>query len=350
MLRCSVEPHCSTGERNPASYSNGYWVGIKISPQRISHTVNQTLTLESTLPIISGDPVKKLSVGLQIESTGQNMTTCSYTFNMDPFTGKYTSSIPIHIKPHSFYQTSDRVFFRQLKNLNFHTFWDYNLPVVQIGRYNISHDVYHSCELKEGMVNTFYNATLNSSQATYLELYKTGSTPTIEVQVKRQPCGSKVCTCALIVREGNDAVQIDTCGQTTSIIPEVTFLSNTSENHISIDQSEDGLFFLVTILSGSNITVNLTGSDQDMNIALSILDLDLNSPEGFCGNQTWYFIPGVGNIAPNGQNETDFLKTWTIPQNSSIFNTGISFDPNNTITHIKYCDCVKSTITCGTKI
>ncbi|VDI00607.1 Hypothetical predicted protein, partial [Mytilus galloprovincialis] len=300
MLRCKVEPQCSIGDPLPGSHSNGYWVGIKISPQRISHTVEQNITLVSTLPVISSDGLHKLYIGPQIESTGQNLTACKYPFEWDPFTRKYISTIPVHILPHSFYKTSDK--------------------------------------------------TLDASAYSYLELYKTNSTPTIEVQVKRQPCGVKNCSCAIIVREGNDAVQIDTCGQTTSFIPEVTYLSNTSEKHMSMHQTDDGLFFIVTVLSGSNITVNLTGSDPDMHVVLSILDQDKNPPGGICGNETWFNIPGIGNVAVNGQKESEFFKTWTLPQNASMFKTGISFDQNNSITDIGYCKCENSTITCGTTI
>ncbi|CAC5392061.1 unnamed protein product [Mytilus coruscus] len=42
-----------------------------VSPMRISHTVDQIVTIESTLPLIS-DQLHKLSVGIQIESTGIN--------------------------------------------------------------------------------------------------------------------------------------------------------------------------------------------------------------------------------------------------------------------------------------
>ncbi|XP_076092281.1 uncharacterized protein LOC143063786 [Mytilus galloprovincialis] len=350
ILRCKVEPQCSIGDPLPGSHSNGYWVGIKVSPQRISHTVEQNITLVSTLPVISSDKRHKLYIAPQIERTGQNSTACKYPFEWDPFTRKYISTIPVRILPHSFYKTSDKLFFKQLKDLNFPIFRNYNLPIVQIGSYVTSHDVFHRCELKEGHVNVFDNSTLDASAYSYLELYKTNSTPTIEVQVKRQPCGYKNCSCAIIVREGNDAVQIDTCGQTTSIIPEVTYLSNTSEKHMSMHQTDDGLFFLVTVLSGSNITVNLTGSDPDMHVVLSILDQDKNPPGGICGNETWLFIPGIGNVAPNGQKEPEFLKAWTLPQNASMFKTGVSFDQNNSITDIGYCKCEGPKISCGTII
>ncbi|CAG2235867.1 unnamed protein product [Mytilus edulis] len=286
MLRCKVEPQCSIGDPLPGSHSNGYWVGIKISPQRISHTVEQNITLVSTLPVISSDGLHKLYVGPQIESTGQNLTACKYPFEWDPFTRKYISTIPVHILPHSFYKTSDKLFFRQLKDLNFPIFQNYNLPIVQIGSYIASHDVSHRCELKEGHVKVFDNTTLDASAYSYLELYKTNSTPTIEV----------------------------------------------------------------TVLSGSNITVNLTGSDPDMHVVLSILDQDKNPPGGICGNETWLFIPGIGNVASNGQKEPEFLKAWTLPQNASMFKTGISFDQNNSITDIGYCKCEGPKISCGTII
>lgn len=64
-------------------------------------------------------------------------------------------------------------------------------------------------------------------------------------------------------------------------------------------------------MSGSNITVNLTGSDPDMHVVLSILDQDKNPPGGICGNEIWLFIPGIGNVAANGQKEQEFLKAWT---------------------------------------
>ncbi|XP_071153518.1 uncharacterized protein [Mytilus edulis] len=133
MLRCKVEPQCSIGDPLPGSHSNGYWVGIKISPQRIYHTVEQNITLVSTLPVISSDGLHKLYVGPQIESTGQNSTPCKYPFEWDPFTRKYISTIPVRSLPHSFYKTSDKLFFRQLKDLNFPIFRNYNLPIVQIG-------------------------------------------------------------------------------------------------------------------------------------------------------------------------------------------------------------------------
>lgn len=65
--------------------------------------------------------------------SGQNLTACKYPFEWDPFTRKYISTIPVHILPHSFYKTSDKLFFRQLKDLNFPIFQNYNLPIVQIG-------------------------------------------------------------------------------------------------------------------------------------------------------------------------------------------------------------------------
>ena len=53
-----------------------------------------------------------------------------------------------------------------------------------------------------------------------------------------------ICTCAVVVREGNEAIQIDICDK-TQIIPTVTSLSNTTDARIHVEQSNDGLNFLV---------------------------------------------------------------------------------------------------------
>lgn len=87
----------------------------------------------------------------------------------------------------------------------------------------------------------------------------------------------------------------------------------TSENIFHLNNALLGYIhntLQVTVLSGSNITVNLTGSDPDMHVVLSILAQDKNPPGWICGNATWFYVPGICNIASNGQKEPEFFKTW----------------------------------------
>ena len=51
-----------------------------------------------------------------------------------------------------------------------------------------------------------------------------------------------ICTCAVVVREGNEALQINICDK---LLPTVTSLSNTTDARIHVEQSNDGLNFLV---------------------------------------------------------------------------------------------------------
>ena len=66
-----------------------------------------------------------------------------------------------------------------------------------------------------------------------------------QVQVKRVNCGNSTCTCAIVVQEGNSAVQIDVCDQ-KQIIPIIKYLSAVSESEITVEQSNNGLQFHVS--------------------------------------------------------------------------------------------------------
>ncbi|XP_063420951.1 uncharacterized protein LOC134706172 [Mytilus trossulus] len=288
MLRCKVEVTCSNDSNVEHVNSNGYWVGMKVSPQRITHTIEQIVTVESTLPLISLDPLDKLSVGVQIESTGRNVTTCAFSFEFDSSTGKYTTKIPVHIKPHSFYKSSDTLIFQRLRNLNYPMFNDYSLPIVHIGPYIPSHDVFRSCKLEGNSIRVFDSSTLSIQQGQYLNLilYRTHNVPSMEI----------------------------------------------------------------TVLTGSNITVDINRSYVDMNVTLSIINKDLNPPGGICGNDTWIEIPGVGYVSSQGQKESAFLRTWTLTKDKSSFDAAIPFDSKNIIIDMGYCNCESNRVSCGTKI
>lgn len=66
-----------------------------------------------------------------------------------------------------------------------------------------------------------------------------------QVQVKRVDCGNSTCTCAIVVQEGNSAVQIDVCDQ-KQIVPIIKYLSAVSESEITVEQSNNGLQFHVS--------------------------------------------------------------------------------------------------------
>ncbi|XP_071155094.1 uncharacterized protein [Mytilus edulis] len=353
MLRCKVEVTCSNNSKVEHVNSNGYWVGMKVSPQRIRQTINQNVTIESTLPLISLDPLDKLSVGIQIESTGRNVTKCAYSFELDSSTGKYTTKIPVHILPHSFYKLSDTLIFRRLKNLNYPMFYDYSLPIVHIGPYITAHDAFSSCKLEGNSVRVFDNSILGIplGEYLYLILYRTNDVPTMEVEVKRQMNGMEMVTCGVFVKEGNDAVQIDVCEKTTSqFVPKVKYLSKSAERTIVVQQSDNGLRFVITVLTGSNITVDINRSYVDMNVTLSIINRDLNPPGGICGNETWSDIPGIGYVSSKGQKKSAFLQTWTLTKGNSSFDAAIPSGSQNIISDIGYCKCASNLVSCGTTI
>ena len=54
-----------------------------------------------------------------------------------------------------------------------------------------------------------------------------------------------MCTCAVVVKEGNDGIQIDVCGQTTDLVPVVTYLSHSSDETILRADSKDPLYIPV---------------------------------------------------------------------------------------------------------
>ena len=51
----------------------------------------------------------------------------------DHQTGKYTTGIKVHLRPHSSIPIKEKLILKQLKNLIYPTWNPYNFPVVQIG-------------------------------------------------------------------------------------------------------------------------------------------------------------------------------------------------------------------------
>lgn len=57
----------------------------------------------------------------------------------------------------------------------------------------------------------------------------------------------------------------------------------------------------------------MSGPENDMGITLSIDKNDIGKPGGICGNETWLYIPGFGNVGSIGgvtETETDFFNKW----------------------------------------
>ncbi|OPL20668.1 hypothetical protein AM593_05410, partial [Mytilus galloprovincialis] len=161
----------------------------------------------------------------------------------------------------------------------------------------------------------------------------------------------KMVTCGVFVKEGNDAVQIDVCEKTTSqFVPKVKYLSKSAERTIVVQQSDSGLRFVITVLTGSNITVDINRSYVDMNVTLSIINRDLNPPGGICGNETWSDIPGIGYVSSKGQKKSAFFQTWTLTKGNSSFDAAIPFESQNIISDIGYCKCASNLVSCGTTI
>ena len=60
-------------------------------------------------------------------------STCIYKLMRDHQTGKYTTGIKVHLRPHSSIPIKEKLILKQLKNLIYPTWNPYNFPVVQIG-------------------------------------------------------------------------------------------------------------------------------------------------------------------------------------------------------------------------
>lgn len=69
-----------------------------------------------------------------------------------------------------------------------------------------------------------------------------------QVQVKTWPCGHyHPCICALVAREGNDAVQIDMCEKRKNqhAVPELTILSERGLDGTTVERDRSGKKFFV---------------------------------------------------------------------------------------------------------
>ncbi|XP_056012961.1 von Willebrand factor D and EGF domain-containing protein-like isoform X2 [Ostrea edulis] len=375
-LKCRVRSYYTNTSHihSDSITSDGYFCGIKVLTERIvvdEKGPEKMVTVESTLPIPCNTAHVeecKITFSLDTHTKDTMFSTCNYDIKLDPVTGKYLGSFKV-IATKDFVSDGTRtheISFKPITDFNHLVWTGYNVHPVHVTTVSSDHG-HCNAHGDPHMLGMDYRGNTNVYVTGELTLYecKSASDPTkcLQVQVRTWPCGNyHPCICALVAREGNDAVQIDMCEKRKNqhAVPEVTVLSERGLDGTTINRDRSGKKFFINFPSGARVVASTyvlspRGHPHEKD---GMIDVDIQAPpdnkgcgQGICG--LWNDNPHDDLIGANGHHYshshvTEFAETWRIKPSESLFNHVLSYQPFYSTQHT-YCTCSNGRTDCTKK-
>ncbi|XP_050419419.1 von Willebrand factor D and EGF domain-containing protein isoform X2 [Patella vulgata] len=144
-----------------------------------------------------------------------------------------------------------------------------------------------------------------------------------EIHIRSWPCVGRGCICAVVIREGNDVISVDVCDNTDGNTPaKLRVLSGQDvAQGTKIQRSRDGQTFMITFESGNWLRVK--DFRAYLNVEVQATSRDYGALEGICGtfdnNKRNEFISPNGMIFADSDIPVDFMRSWRIPTEQSLF-------------------------------
>ncbi|KAL3854423.1 hypothetical protein ACJMK2_013693 [Sinanodonta woodiana] len=169
--------------------------------------------------------------------------------------------------------------------------------------------------------------------------------PPFKVEIQTEACFKNVsCICGVVAKEGNDAVEINYCkNQSHKNSGQVQILGprHFTKAHIY----GKGNDILIMFPSKRSVKIR-KATDTIADVYVYPRSDDMNNTEGLCGSFSGHHNDLVlrnGTVEQFNILPRDFITSWKIPQNTSMFETGdIAYDPKYDPRHNSYprfCTC-----------
>ncbi|BFZ00888.1 hypothetical protein BsWGS_03927 [Bradybaena similaris] len=353
--------------------SNTYFAGIKITPDPLEISeidFEKYMTVTSTIPILCDHDLECcLTFKLNVNKTAavSLMNSCEYKMcstSWNPYLKRASIEIGVVPTRNILLQGSRNV----LLALDV-------IPSPDSGVYLQAFENYQPTPLQITIKDeTAYRCSMTGDPHIMgfdfrfmYDLYKSGDfvayvAPDRDfmIQVRTVPCGggSVACICGIVVRERNDVIKINNCGNPNSG-PIVDIAYQLSPGAI-IQRSSDGNRFGIYLPSGSELKIE----SGVMNIYISIPAFDKGRGRGICGTNDGVedndFTRPDGTVDPACKERCipdAFLESWRVTGNYSLFE--VVPDPVNTTEPIfgsssQYCSCLgsangSSTVSCSNR-
>nr|XP_022324268.1 von Willebrand factor D and EGF domain-containing protein-like isoform X2 [Crassostrea virginica] len=371
-LKCNVSsfhPSKGRGIRSDTLSSNGYWAGIRVSPDRINLDEGgpeQTVSIESTIPIpctslFASECKLKLKLAGLKNSADASLSGCHYELTYDNATGLYSTSFKVKatrdfIKDHNQVQ---EVGFQPIASF-LHPMWmNYKPNPVMIGTTDKEHG--HCTLHGDPHFSGFdYKKNYNVYEVGDMVLYKSRNQKRpFEVQIRTWPCGSyHPCTCAVVAREGNDIVEVDVCEKKMGVVeaPSVSYPSGHPLEGTVVSRDKSGKIFYINFPSGARLQItSIISKGRHKNETLPLLNVDVQGPpddfgssEGLCGN--WNGDDGDDFVGGDGllygpASVANFSKSWMLPTQTSMFYQLPKYE-QHLAPKFEYCSCGQGPVDC----
>lgn len=368
-LKCRVRSYFTntTYLKSDSLSSDGYFCGIKVLTERIvvdEKGPEKTVQVESTIPIPCNtahvQDECKITFSVDTHTKDAMFSTCSYDIKLDPVTGKYLGSFKVTATKDFVSDGSQthEVSFNPIVSFNHPVWSNYNVHPIHVTTENSEHG-HCNAHGDPHMIRMDYRGQTNVYVTGELTMYECkSSNKPLQVQVKTWPCGHyHPCICALVAREGNDAVQIDMCEKRKNqhAVPELTILSERGLDGTTVERDRSGKKFFINFPSGARVVASTYVLTHGHNEKDGMMDVDIQAPpdnkgcgQGICG--LWNDNPHDDLLGADGKHYsnhqvTEFANTWRVKPSESLFNQVLTYQPHYSVQHA-YCTCSNRRVDC----
>nr|XP_022327876.1 von Willebrand factor D and EGF domain-containing protein-like [Crassostrea virginica] len=367
-LKCRVRSYNTntTAIKSDSLTSDGYFCGIKVLTEKIivdEKGPEKTVQVESTIPIPCNTAHVdecKISFSVDTHTKDAMFSTCNYDIKLDPVTGRYLGSFKVTATKDFVSDGSQthEVSFKPMVSFNHPVWTGYNVHPIHVTTENSEHG-HCNAHGDPHLIKMDQRGNTNVYVTGELTLYECKSTSRpLQVQVKTWPCGHyHPCICALVAREGNDAVQIDMCEKRKNqhAVPEVTVLSERGLDGTTVDRDGSGKQFFINFPSGARVAVsayvlhNHGEKDGMMNVDIQAPPDNKGCGRGICG--LWNDNPHDDLLGADGRHYssdhvTEFAETWRVKSSESLFNQVLTYQSIYNVQH-SYCTCHNGRVDCS---
>ncbi|XP_061188638.1 von Willebrand factor D and EGF domain-containing protein-like [Saccostrea echinata] len=372
-LKCRVRSYYTntTIIKSDSITSDGYYCGIKVLTEKIvvdEKGPEKTVQVESTIPVPCNTAhidECKISFSVDTHTKDAMFSTCSYDIKLDPVTGRYLGSFKVTATKDfvSDGTQTHEVSFKPIVDFNHPVWMGYNVHPIHVTTVSSEHG-HCNAHGDPHVIGMDHKRNTNVYVTGEMTLYecKSASNP-LQVQVKTWPCGNyHPCICALVAREGNDAVQIDMCERRRNkhAVPEVTILSERGLNGTTLSRDQSGKSFFINFPSGARVfastyVLSPHGHPHEKD---GMINVDIQAPpdnkgcgQGICG--LWNDNPNDDLVGADGRHYshkqvTEFANTWRVKSSERLFNQILSYQPFYSTQHT-YCTCSNGRVDCTKK-
>ncbi|XP_076453486.1 von Willebrand factor D and EGF domain-containing protein-like [Babylonia areolata] len=366
LLRCRVRAWYANRQvehKSPWRQSQeAHFVGFRVEPGHLELTDQSSVSkvrITSTLPIVCDHPFTAaccVSINLDVDGPKQTVVVthpCTYklcTKDWNPRTQTASLEVSVSAMKNQVVDGSRPMFlsFEKLEAAGgggyLNVFSNYTLPEVPV---NVKQSRPLKCSWTgDPHITGFSGERYHLFDAGDFTMYKT-DTDDFEVQSRTYVCNRRVaCQCGLLVKEHNDVIHINNCGDMKHA-PVVETSQPLREGTV-IERSNDGKHIMVYLPSGREVKMDVGSFYHNVYLTVPASDGTSGHGRGICGTPDGRadneFTHSNGTVEKNpcaGKSicvPASFEESWRHNTTESLFHTLPPTVPTHTqVPH--YCQC-----------